>query len=146
MNKEYIFELFTDCEKLEVFGNFEFLETEAIPYIDSSFVWSSAFFDDGRHIINGVSESLAVDFYLKSSEPCNLEPFQLDVIEVYCFFCDDCDGDSDCKYCDDENLVEIDFERYSAQTKPSDRNPDTLWAFRKPYGFEYNYNSSVSDI
>ena len=140
MNKEFIYELFVDSEKLETFGDFVFLHPDEISQTDASMVWSSMMFDDGRHLINGCSRSGNVDYYLKSSKPCDLEPFDLDVIEVYCFFCEDCDGDSDCQYCDEDNFVEIDFERYSAETKPSERNQDTLWAFRKPFGFEYKYN------
>ena len=43
------------------YGAFEFLAEDEVANTDSSLVWSSCSFDDGIHIINGYSESSAVD-------------------------------------------------------------------------------------
>ena len=139
MDSTHAFSLFEKYVALiENYGSFEYLDEDDVAQTDSTFVWSSCSFDDGGHIINGYSQSSAVDFYLKSSNPCELEPFKEDVIEIYLFECTDCDGESDCDACDEDSMVEIDFDRYLASTPASDRNAGSLWAARRPYGFDYD--------
>ena len=141
MDSTHAFSLFEKYVALiESYGSFEYLDEDDVAQTDSTLVWSSCSFDDGGHIINGYSQSSAVDYYLKSSKPCQLEPFEEDVIEIYLFECTDCDGESDCDVCDEASMVEIDFDRYLSSTQVSDRNPDTVWAARRPYGFDYDNN------
>jgi len=47
-------------------------------------------------------------------------------------------GESDRDVCDEDSMVEIDFDRYVGSTPVSNWNADTLWAARKPYGFDYD--------
>jgi hypothetical protein len=114
---------------------------EEVQQTDPKLVWSVATFDDGSHLINGFSESSAVDLYLKAAKRWEGEPFEIDAIEVYFLECDICEGegDEDC-FCEGSAMLEIDFARYLASTSPENRNPESLWAFRKPYGFEYHEN------
>jgi hypothetical protein len=139
MDSTHAFSLFEKYVALiQTYGSFEYLEEDDVAQTDSKLIWSSCSFDDGGHIINGYSQSSAVDFYWKSSKPCELEPFKEDVIEIYLFECTDCDGESDCDVCDEDSMVEIDFDRYVGSTPVSNWNADTLWAARKPYGFDYD--------
>lgn len=138
MESNHAFSLFERYSSVILtYGAFEFLAEDEVANTDASLVWSSCSFDDGGHIINGYSKSSAVDWYLKSSKPWDLEPFDIDVIEVCCFECTDCEGESDCSTCDEDNMVEIDFDLYLSSTTSSERNPETLWGFRKPFGFDY---------
>lgn len=138
LDKEHIWSLYIDYEKLiNTHGPFEYLHPDKIPQTDPNLVWSSAF--EG-HIINGYSQSSAVDWYLLSAKPFDAEPFSIDVIEVYLFECPDCEDESNCDYCSEENMTEIDFDRYQAATGTSERNPNSLWEFRKPFGFDHEYN------
>ncbi len=120
------------------FEPFVLVADEEVEQTDPKLVWSSATFDDGSHLINGFSSSSAVDFYLKAGKKWEGEPFEIDVIEVYFLECDRCEGegDEDC-FCEGNAMLEIDFTRYLASTSAENRSPESLWAFRKPYGFEY---------
>jgi hypothetical protein len=138
MESNHAFGLFEKYREVVLnYGAFEFLAEDEVAQTDSSLVWSSCSFDDGEHIINGHSESSAVECYLKSFKPWDLERFDIDVIQVYYFECTGCDGESECSKCDEDNMVEMDFDLYLASTPIPERNPDTLWEFRKPYGFDY---------
>jgi hypothetical protein len=122
------FELFKNYEKIYIdYGPFTLLDLSEVADIDINRVWSSASVDDGIHLINGFHQGSAVDLYLKSVRPCNLQPFQLDVFEVIAFECPYCESASDCTSCEGEAWVEIDFEKYVTSTAPGDRNAETLW-------------------
>ena len=138
MELKHAFSLFEEYTAVILkYGAYEFLTEDEVAQTDASLVWSSCSFDDGVHIINGYSKSSAVDWYLKSTKPWDLDPFGIDVIEVYYFECTDCEGESDCSKCDEDNMTEIDFDSYLASTPIPERNAETLWESRKPYGFDY---------
>jgi len=136
LDKEHIWSLYIEYEKLiNTYGPFDYLHPDKIPQTDPSLIWSSAF--EG-HIINGKSESSAVDWYLVSAKPFESEQFSIDVIEVFLFECPECDDSDNCEFCNEDNMVEIDFDCYQDATSELMRDADSLWRFRKPFGFDYD--------
>lgn len=140
MDQEETFRLFAIYETVAAtYGPFSFLDEEDISDTPPNLIWTSAEVDDGGHLINGLLRGSAVDWHLVASVACDLEPMAIDIHEVYVFSCSECEDSSACGFCDEDLMVEIDFERYAAATSSPERNVETLWAFRKPLGFDYSY-------
>jgi hypothetical protein len=139
MEPDFAFQLFRQYEELQAtYGPFTFLDDDEIDKTPANLIWSSLEVDDGGHIASGQLKGNAVDWYLRASVPNDLKPMEVDVLEVLVFYCPDCDYNG-CDFCDEDFMVEIDFERYAASVLSPDRTIESLWAFRKPLGFEYTY-------
>jgi hypothetical protein len=146
MNQEQAFRLYgIYSQAVATYGDFAFLDEDEIPNTPTSLIWTSVNVDDGGHIISGLIRDKTVSWHLKASVECELKPREIDIHEVLVFRCLDCDGVSSCGFCDQDTMVEIDFERFEALTLPLDRNVETLWAFRKPLGHEYSYAEPRSE-
>lgn len=140
MNKEQAFLLYGIYSKaVATYGDFVFLDEDEIPSTPTNLIWTSVKVDDGGHIVSGLIRDNSVEWHLKASVESELKPREIDIHEVVVFRCLDCDESSNCGFCGQDTMVEIDFERFEASTLPPDRTVETLWAFRKPLGHEYSY-------
>ena len=139
MDGNDVYEMFRRFEDVvEAYGPFQGLDVSEVHETPADLIWSSGEFDDGEHLINGRLNGSAIDLYLRASKPCHLEPFKFAVISTYCFECTDCYGEPECLVCEDEGMVEVDFTRYSWAFEAPERNPETIWSFRKPLGHDYS--------
>jgi hypothetical protein len=137
--KDHVFELYKKSQKVDdAFGPFEYLDDDTIVDVPANLIWSMAEFDDGIHFINGQSQSSAVMSFFQSSTPWEGKAFEIDVFLTVYLDCEDCDGDPECKFCDEEsNMIQIGFERFTEATSPSKRNANSLWESRLAFGTTY---------